>query len=78
MVSYLDIEEQIESLDVNILSLLVDRSKLISTLDESVSPDTVADTVAFWIEEAEERGLNEVVIERLSKLVILSSQKNEE
>ena len=78
MVSYFDIEDQLESLDVNIISLLADRAKLVASLDEPISADTIADTVAMWVEEAGERGLDEGVLERISKLVMLSSKKAEE
>lgn len=79
MTTYYDVQEQIEKIDIQILNLLADRAKISSSLEEdSIDEDTLADTTAMWIEEAGERGLNEAIMEKMSRLVVLSSKKIEE
>lgn len=78
MATYFDIEDQLEGIDLNIISLLADRAKLVGTLDEPVTAETIEDTVAMWVEEAGEKGLDEAVLEKICKLVLLSSKKAEE
>jgi dihydroneopterin aldolase len=78
MVSYYDIAEQLEHIDVQIISLLADRAKISSDLEDSLDADMVAESVAFWVEEAGEKGLDEEIAEKICKLVLLSSKKSEE
>lgn len=78
MVSFYDIAEQLEHIDVQIIGLLADRAKISSDLEDSLDADMVAESVAFWVEEAGEKGLDEEIAEKICKLVLLSSKKSEE
>ena len=78
MSNALDIQEQIEKLDLQILSLIGDRVKLYNELNlEEDEADMLADTVALWIEEATERGLDEALAEKMAKIVTIMSRKVE-
>lgn len=79
MVTFLDIQEKVEKIDVQIVALLADRAKLHVNLDpEEMDADLVSDTVSLWIDEAAEFGLNEALIEKMARLAVLSSKKTEE
>lgn len=79
MTTFHEIQDQVEAIDVQIISLLTDRAKLYGSLEENeIDADVLADTVALWIEEAGERGLPESVMEKMAKLVVVSSKRIEE
>ena len=74
-----DLREQIERIDLQILHLLQDRAKLYSDMGvDEESEDISSDTIALWIEEAGENGLDEVVVEKIAKLIILLCKRKEE
>lgn len=79
MTTFHEIQDQVEAIDIQIISLLTDRAKLYSGLDPNeIDADVLADTVALWIEEAGERGLPESVMEKMAKLAVVSSKRIEE
>ena len=79
MVTFLDIQDKVESIDTQIVSLLSDRAKLHAGLDpDEFDADLVSDIVSLWIDEAAEFGLNEVLMEKIARLVVMSSKKLEE
>ena len=74
-----DLREQIENIDLQMLRLLQDRAKLYTDLElDEESEDVSADTIALWIEEAGESGLDEAIVEKMAKLVILLCKRRGE
>jgi len=74
-----DLREQIEKIDLQMLRLLQDRAKLYLDMEyDEDSYDVSSDTVALWIEEAGESGLDEVVVEKIAKLIILLCKRKED
>lgn len=79
MVTVHDIQEQIEQLDLQMLSLLQDRVKLYAEARrDDDEPLDDADVLAMWIEEAGERGLDEGLVEKLCKIIVILSRRTQD
>lgn len=74
-----DLTEQIEQLDLQILNLVSDRVRLYRQLTNDGEDEVDdSDALAMWIEEATEKGLDEALVEKLAKVVIVLGKRSEE
>lgn len=76
MMTLVDIQEQLEKIDGQILSLLEERGRICA--GHSLSSDEELELLSLWLEEASERGLDEVKTEKVAKLVIAMCRRNAE
>ncbi|MBM3231132.1 chorismate mutase [Candidatus Peregrinibacteria bacterium] len=67
MITLTDVHEQIEQIDQKIIDLLEERARLCKGIE--IDPDDEAEMVALWEEEGDVRGLDEVRMGRIGKLV---------
>jgi len=68
MMTLTDIQEQLEKLDLQIIKLLDERTHICA--GHSLSADDKLDMLSLWLEEAADRGLDEVRVEKIGKLAI--------
>lgn len=75
-----DLQEQLEQIDSQILTLLQDRVKLVTNAASNEEPaeEDALETLSFWTEEASDYGLDETIVEKITKLVILLGKKVED
>lgn len=79
MVTALEAQEQLEQIDVQILSLLEDRVKVYNSMNLGEDePEVIAETIAMWVEEAGERALDEDLVEKIVKAVIMLAKREED
>ena len=69
MMTATDIIEQLEQIDVQIVKLLEERTRLCA--GRGLDADEEANILSLWLEEAAEQGLDEAKVEKIGKLVIL-------
>ena len=70
-----DIQVQLETIDQQIIRLLEERRRLCAEIEEQ---ELVEETVAYWLDEAASRGLDEIPMERIARLVVKVSERGEE
>lgn len=70
-----DLQEQLETIDIQMLRLLRDRARLYAEMGEGMPDD--ADTLAFWTEEAAEMGLDELATEKIAKICLYLCKKEQ-
>lgn len=68
MMTLVDIQEQLEKVDQQIISLLQERAQICA--GQSLSGEEEADLLSVWLEEAADRGLDEGRMEKIGKLTI--------
>jgi hypothetical protein len=68
MMTLTDIREQLEHLDLQIIKLLDERTHICA--GHSLSSDDKLDILSLWLEEAADKGLDEVRVEKIGKLAI--------
>jgi len=69
MITATDLQERLKELDLKLITLLRQRAQLTGEVGGRVDPDLDGEMCSFWLEEAGERGLDEVSMEKLYKLV---------
>lgn len=74
-----DFEDQLQQIDENILNALAERKRLYDTTPVSDQSDLDdMDIVSGWLEEGADRGLDDELLEKLAKIVVLLSKKRSE
>jgi chorismate mutase len=68
MMTLVDIKEQLEAIDHKIINLLEERTHLCS--GHYLGSDEEVEILSLWLEEAAEKGLDDVRMEKIAKLVI--------
>ena len=68
MMTLVDILEELQKIDQDIINLLEQRSRLCA--DHRLDADEEAEILSLWLEEGAEKGLDEVRIEKIAKVVI--------
>lgn len=69
MITATDLQARLEELDLKLIALLRQRMQLTREVGGRVDPDLEREICSFWLEEAGERGLDEVTMEKLYKVV---------
>jgi chorismate mutase len=72
MMTLADIQERLELLDMQIINLLQERSRICTDAGNQggLDGDQESEILSLWMEEAAERGLDESKMEKMAKLVI--------
>ena len=68
MMTLVDIKEQLEKLDLQIISLLEERARMCA--GHNLDSDEEMELLSLWLEEAAERGMDEARMEKVGKLTI--------
>lgn len=76
MMTLVDIKEQLEQLDLQIITLLEERIRVCS--GQNLDADEEMEIVSMWLEEAAERGLDEARMEKVGKLVVAMARNRQE
>ena len=76
MITITDTQERLEQIDRQIIKLIEDRTRINSETD--AEPEMDEETAAFWVEEAEDRALDEVKMEKLCHAVMAVSKPQRE
>ena len=66
-----ELQELLEKIDAKLIDLLTERANLCTRMKEDTNiGESINDTVAYWMEEIAERGLDEEAAEKLCRAVI--------
>ena len=68
MITMTDIQAQLEKIDMQILDLLEERTRILQ--GQGVGPEEAAESAGLWLEEAADRGLDEARVEKIAKLIV--------
>ena len=69
MMSAEDILAALEKIDQQLVRLISDRRELVSQMPGGISVDQELEIMSLWIDEAVERELDEVTMEKMGKLI---------
>lgn len=75
MMTLVDIQEQIEQLDLQIISLLEERARICA--GQNLTGDEETEMLSLWLEEAAERGLDDAKMEKIAKFTIAMCREGE-
>jgi len=64
-----DILAALEKIDQQLVRLISDRRELVSQMPGGISVDQELEIMSLWIDEAVERELDEVTMEKMGKLI---------
>ena len=76
MMTLVDIQEQLEKVDQQIITLLEERMHICE--GHSLSTEEEAELLSLWLEESADRGLDEGKMEKIGKLAITMCRGNGE
>lgn len=68
MMTLVDIQEQLEKVDAQIITLLEERMHICE--GHSLDADEEVELLSVWLEEAADKGLDEAKMEKIGKFVI--------
>jgi chorismate mutase len=68
MMILVDIKEQLEAIDQKIIHLMEERMHICK--GQNLSGDEEIEMLSLWLEEAAEKGLDDVKIEKIAKILI--------
>ncbi|MBT4119983.1 MAG: chorismate mutase [Candidatus Peribacter sp.] len=76
MMTLVDIKEQLEKVDQQIIDLLEERMHICA--GQNLDADEEIEMLSLWLEEAAEKGLDDVKMEKIAKFVIAMCRRTSE